>query len=147
MIYPAPKPRAKRKPSGPHPLKKSRLKSRGKRTKKSGGALFPKSVRPEYRDYIRAQRCVLSGRRRVRLSLVLTSHVLEHECVGAIQACHVTSRGAGGADLGNLYAGCAAAHHEQHAIGIPAFEKRWGIRLADEAARLWEVYQNEGHTR
>ncbi len=146
MPQPWPKPskrRAKRKPSGPQPLKRSRLKTRGKRTKKSGGALFPKTVNHEYRDFVRSRWCVLLGRF-YRTGGGWNGAVFhDHACVGAIQACHVTSRGAGGADLGNLYAGCAAAHHEQHAIGIPAFEARWGVNLRAEALRLQALYESQ----
>ncbi len=147
-IYPAPKPRrAKRKPSGPHRMKKSRLKSRGARTKKSGGALFPKTVNHEYRDFVRAQPCAIWHRweQRGHHSVWCGIEPLDrqHDCTGRVQACHVTSRGAGGADVGNLYAGCAAAHHEQHAIGIPAFEARWGIDLRAEALRLQALYESQ----
>ena len=108
--------------------------------RKRGGHMFPKNVSPEYRDFIRGEPCILLGRweQRGHHSTWCGIEPLDrpHDCVGRIQACHVKSRGAGGSDVANLYPGCAAAHHEQHAIGIPAFEARWGVNLAAAAERL-----------
>ena len=64
-----------------------------------------------------------------------------HRCWGPVQVCHVKSRGAGGNDHGNIVPLCAGAHDEQHRMGIRSFEQRWGVVLADEAKRLWRVYQ------
>jgi len=136
-----PKPKTrKRAPKG---LKRSRMKSRGPRSKKSGRNLFPKSVRPEYRDYIRGQPCILTGRFWWK-SGYAWQICHGHTCVGRIQSCHVTSRGAGGADFANLYPGCAAAHHEQHAIGIKAFSARWGVDLKKIAEQLYHDFLQSG---
>jgi len=138
-----PKPRAKRKPSGPQPLKRSRLKARGKRSKKSGGQLFhgAKFRDPQYLEWVRAQSCVIRERPEVGAHCVMCRE--HHVCENRIQACHVRSRGAGGVDRGNVVPMCGNAHHEQHRIGLPAFQQRWGIDLRAEALRLQALYESE----
>jgi len=89
-----------------------------------------------YRAWIRGKRCIIEG--------ATTLDLRAHHCYGGVQACHVISRGAGGADHRNLYPGCAVAHTEQHAIGIKSFEDRWRLSLAEAATYLWERYQQEG---
>jgi len=124
----------------------ARLKAKGKRTKKSGGQLFPKRHDPAYRAWVRTQHCVVHGR-------VLTNAGLQqlraffspevrywHGCEGPIEGCHVKSRGAGGSDRGNMVAMCHRAHQEQHACGIKSFQARWGVDLQAEAQRLWDLY-------
>ena len=61
---------------------------------------------------------------------------------GPVQAAHAKSRGAGGSwrDLVPL---CAFHHAQQHRIGTKAFEKKWDIDLAAEAARLVAAHQEE----
>lgn len=64
-----------------------------------------------------------------------------HECLGSIQVAHVRSRGAAGADRGNVVPLCLGAHHEQHTLGTKSFEARWGIDLKAEAHRLLTEYE------
>ena len=135
-----PKP-AKREPQKRQGMKRTRMK---KINTKRGGHAFPKNVDLDYRAFIRTQPCILGGPWRARLACDARGRFLEHRCVGRIQACHVKSRGAGGKDVGNLYPGCALAHDEQHRIGIPAFQKRWGINLAKIAAGLGLLYSEGG---
>lgn len=128
-----PKPR-KSKPKGvfgkhgkPLP-RKTRLKSVNR---KRGGHMFPKNVDEPYREWIRGRLCLLAG------------HTLHHWCNSPTRCCHVKSRGAGGADLRNIWPGCDGAHEEQHAIGIRAFQERWGLNLKTIARQLTEVYEAE----
>lgn len=107
-------------------LRRTRLKAKGKRTKKSHGHLFPKAVDEAYRAFVRLQACVLSAR--------------HHVCEGDVQACHVKSRGASGHDHANMYPGCAVAHAQQHVWGIRTFQARWGINLETVARKLYEQY-------
>jgi hypothetical protein len=93
---------------------------------------------PAYQDFVRKQPCLLFGKRRVIGSPVT---VIEHECWGMVEACHVKSRGAAGDDVGNLWAGCSFAHRQQHAWGIGTFERKWGVNLKAEAERLYAEYQ------
>ncbi len=44
-----------------------------------------------------------------------------------LEAAHVRSRGAGGLDRANVVGLCWCHHREQHQIGWPAFEKRYGL--------------------
>jgi hypothetical protein len=120
------------------PLKRTRMKSRGPRTKKSGGALFPKGVDEPYREWIRALPCILAGR-----TAQVESWPMEHRCLEPIQSCHVKSRGAGGGDRNNLYPGCVVAHHQQHLVGIRSFEHCWDVSLKTIARQLTAVYEAE----
>jgi hypothetical protein len=80
-----------------------------------------------YQDFVRARGCILQGR---------------HECVGEVQFCHVKTRGSGGHDEGNGFAGCVAAHDEQ-GHSILSFERKYGVNLREIAQRLWTEYQGE----
>jgi hypothetical protein len=126
---PAPKPRksGRRKPK---PLTRSPMKSRGPRTQKSGGHLFPEGVSEPRRAFVRALPCLLGGPWRARLACDKQGRFFEHRCFGKVQACHLKSRGSGGKDAGNLWPGCAGAHEEQHRIGTRRFEERWSEDLA-----------------
>jgi len=124
------------------------MKVRSKRSKKSGGQLFhgAKFRDPKFLDFVRAQPCVL----RNRWYYAGGDHTFEncdcviyHVCPGAVRACHVKSRGAGGVDRANVYAGCDYAHDAQGRLGIPAFEKRWGVNLRAEALRLQALYESQ----
>jgi len=135
-IYPVPKPgvREKVRPEG---LKRSRMKSRGSRTKKSGGHLFPEWIDERFRAWVREQPCVVFGRQPVESGLWAV-----HQCptYSERQACHVKSRGSGGVDKANLYAACWVIHDEQHRLGIRSFERRWGVNLKAQAEKLWNEY-------
>ncbi len=118
-------------------LKRSRLKSRGPRTKKSGGHLFPKRRNPAYREWIRMWACLLRGRdpkNRCPLGLY-----------GA-ECAHVKSRGAGGGDFGNCIPLCTYHHQQQHRLGIKSFEQRHGfnVPLAEIAADFGRLFLEGG---
>jgi hypothetical protein len=143
-LRPAPKPKARAKKVC-RPMKKSRMKSYNAKRK---GSAFPKRRNPEYCAWIREQPCILSGRKRAEIPGELIGHAWHPTFCGFIggpvQVCHVKTRGAGGNDLGNVLPMCAGAHDEQHCIGIPAFQKRWGINLAKIAAGLGLLYSEGG---
>jgi len=115
------------------------MKKRGPRTKKSHGALFPKRRDYAYLAWAVGDPCLLRDRAIWRDNV----ETLVHVCLGPVQVCHVKSRGAGGADDSNVVAMCAAAHDEQHRLGIRSFQKRWDIDLKAEAASLWTRYKRE----
>lgn len=60
---------------------------------------------------------------------------------GPIQACHVTTRGAGGKDIGNAVSMCALHHARQGWMGIRTFEERTGINMRSHALRLAVLYR------
>jgi hypothetical protein len=113
------------------PLKRSKLKPRGKRTRKSKGALFPHRRQYEYQEWIRACPCLLEDR------------WLTHSCFGHVECAHVTSRGAGGADVGNCVPLCTGAHAQQHLWGIKTFQHEWEVDLKATAAELAQRYRQE----
>ena len=128
----APKPRKSRK-RAPKGLKRSRIRARGKRSKRSGGNLFPGYIDEAYRTWIRGRQCLIAGRAPRWVSL-------HNRCEGVTQAAHIRSRGAGGADHQNLLPLCVLHHHEQHEIGKLSFEARYTLSLRDEAASLWKRF-------
>jgi len=140
-MYPAPKPPTRKKVRGGKrgaPTGRPRIKSRGPRTKKSGGHLFAKGVSEERRAFIRGLPCVLAGR--LHPDWEPSMGWLLHQCVGPVRACHLKSRGSGGQDAGNLWPGCDGAHDEQYRRGIRTFEERWAVTLAWECARREAEY-------
>jgi hypothetical protein len=105
--------------------------------------MFPKNVNADFRVWIRFRPCILALRQRYAGGAETFEHcdyILQHLCNSAVRGCHVKSRGAGGTDVGNMYPGCDSAHDEQHRVGIPVFEKRWGVNLRAEAERLAAEY-------
>ena len=149
-IYPVPKPVPVAEKDRPprqknrKPLKRTRLKSRGSRTKKSGGHLFPRNVDLAYRAFIRTLPCILAGRMGRVFGPDSYWFTEIHLCTSRTRCCHLRARGAGGPDVGNTWPGCDAAHDEQHRIGIPAFQKRWNLKLEHIAAGLALRYQETG---
>lgn len=112
------------------------LKAQGKRTRKSKGHLFPKTVDETYRDWVRQRPCLIASRV-AQLSGRL------HRCGDRIEVCHVRSRGAGGEDHGNVVAMCWIAHFQQGLLGIRGFNEWWGIGLASAARELYRRYLDE----
>ena len=124
--HPKPRKKAKRAPKS---LKRSPVK-RGTRVKR-----FAKRRDPQYVAWIRTLPCILRGEWYYRGNTPIV-----HYCVGAMQVCHVKSRGAGGDDRGNTVAMCAAAHLSQHELGIKVFEERWHVDLKANANLLEREY-------
>jgi hypothetical protein len=101
------------------PRRSSRIKARGRPKHRVSG-------KPDeaYRDWIRAQRCCISGKR-------------------GVEACHVKSRGAGGTDRGNLVPLTRDLHASQHYMGIQSFQALHGVDLAAIACALDARYERE----
>lgn len=124
-IYPCPKPRRRAKKR--KPLTRTRMKSCGPRTKRSGGHLFERGRHPEYLAYVRTFPCAICFANALRQQTVTL-------------ACHVKSRGAGGGDTANAYPGCEAHHLEQHMKGFAHMKRKYRVDLAEVALRLGEQY-------
>lgn len=92
----------------------------------------------KYKAYVRRQGCLVPRRLPVGRSLGVV------ECQGAVQACHVVSRGAGGANIGNLVPLCGAHHNQQHTVGIESFQRWYSIDLPLEAAKIEKDYWQGG---
>lgn len=141
MIYPVPKPKAKPKARGVS-WKHGKPLPRGKRIKavnrKRGGSSFPKRRDPVYAEFIRGFPCILAWPLQKGWHDGKRMHW--HRCIGKTQFCHIKSRGAGGDDKANAYPACAAAHDEQHRIGIAEFERRYNLDLRKRAQQLATLY-------
>jgi len=126
-------------------MKRSGLK-RGKPLQRKARKV-PKAFRhrrdPQYAAYVRLQQCILFQKWYLRGESPTMVQTVWHCCTSVPRACHVQSRGAGGDDRGNLYAGCDAAHDAQHLLVIRSFQARWGIDLKAEAERLYQQYVKE----
>lgn len=109
------------------PLKRTKFKARGKRTKRSGGHLFPRSVDAARRAFVRTFPC----------APCLASGATQRT---KTQACHLKSRGAGGPDAGNLWPGCERHHIEQHTDGLATFQRRYRLNLARICERIEASY-------
>jgi hypothetical protein len=91
-------------------IRKALIKNRGR-------SRFAKLRDPEYVSAFPDFPCLLTG--------MVTRVGDLHRCRGPIEPAHVKSRGAGGADRGNIVALCHAAHMEQHTIGLRSFEVKY----------------------
>lgn len=109
-----------------------------------------------YRDWIKGHDCLLatndhinqvvaqvqsdiSPRLFFRLEEVTPFICCARASRSTIEAAHVRTRGAGGADRGNLVPLCPM-HHDEQEGDTQRFEQKYGIRLAVEAARLLLLY-------
>lgn len=135
-------------------MKRTRMASRGPRTKKSGGSAFPKVKNPAYRAWIRSLACLLAGRfteRRItpndsRWAFRVGPTEWRHICWGRIECAHVNetqARGAG--DVGECAPLCAASHHAlDQRLGAATFAKVTGLNLTHIAAGLAQTYVERG---
>lgn len=67
-------------------------------------------------------------------------------CDGPDEAAHLTSRGAGGADIANAVILCRKHHSRQHSMGATSFERFYNINLQDRAQALaarWRAERGE----
>lgn len=118
-----PKPRAKRKRAR-KPMQHGRLKAQGKRTQKSGGALFWKVKQPTFRKWLREEnKCLLAAQFTTQRVTLNDLDVAEgrwrflHQCWGVITPAHIGKHQANGApDLGHCIPLCEAAHtyYDEH---------------------------------
>lgn len=93
----------------------------------------------EYRQWIRAQPCILADREPCECS----GYIRVNNRHLASQFCHVKTVGARGGDRQNGYPGCPGHHAEQHRIGIKTFERRYGLNLKQAALDYDERYRQE----
>jgi len=132
------------------PLQRTRMKSRGPRMKKSGGAAFPKVKNPAYRTWIRSLDCLLAGcRTAVQISPFdrrWWGDQWFHVCFGRIQCAHVNETQArGAADVGECVPLCGAAHHAlDQRLGPAKFAQVTELNLTHIAAGLAQTYVERG---
>ncbi len=93
---------------------------------RSGILRAPKREWPKHRAFIRRHACVV------------TLGKVHDDCDGPIQCCHFRTSANSGKGLKpadwESFPGCFRHHAEQHQIGQPAFERKYGIAL-DEICR------------
>lgn len=136
ILRPCPKPSRtpKRVETKPRP---------SKRSKKSGGRLFPGNVSLSRRRFIKAQACVATGRKTGELVTwqpwmpegwkALTPYVCR------VIPAHVSSHGHGAHDAADLLPMDNQVHiHLQHGWGWPAFEKRLHLMPRHDLAQIYE---------
>lgn len=84
----------------------------------------------EHLKFVRGFTCILFGKD-------------GHFCEGKPEAAHVRvgTDGALGIKPSDhyTYPACSKAHREQHTIGEPAFERKYGVNLRATADRLWQL--------
>ena len=103
--------------------------------------------RPQIRSlrhlrFVRARNCAIMGKQGTWADAIYGYHLI-HICSGPIQAAHIRTRTDGGmkvkpSDCFTIPL-CVNAHAEQHQIGEPAFEKRYGISMRKIADALWQA--------
>jgi hypothetical protein len=104
----------------------------------------PKNVKRTSREYVRCY----ESRERCRWVAQLACSVLN--CgAGPCDNAHAPGDSGAGYKASARYVLplCRAHHRESHQIGVATFEAKYGIRLADDAARtqsLWEAYTLDG---
>lgn len=91
----------------------------------------PKREWPRHRRFVRGHACVVSLGR------------VHDDCDGPIECCHYRTAANSGKSLKpadwHCFSACRKHHAEQHTIGQPAFERKYGIDLQSicaEFARL-----------
>lgn len=109
--------------------RKTRLRSRGK------GSRFPKTMRKDFRAWIREQCCMLAE--------VNPGHTCEG--VGdrqSVEPAHVKTWGSSGLDVGNIVPLCPAAHDLQEGA-TKEFERRFRVNLTVAAEQYWRAFESE----
>lgn len=134
-----------RVPKPPKSVKgeRSRLRTRGKRTRKSGGHLFAGNVDKSRRAWISEQACLATGKRTGQLVYFDPTWMPRTWLKASPWRCyvvcaHVKSRGSGGPDVANMVPLDSRIHDWQGAIGWPEFEKRLQLLPRAEIAALYE---------
>lgn len=99
---------------------------RRRKPMKTGLRERPQLRSPQHLRFIKSHECSITGK---------------HDCEGRVEACHVrtgTDGGTGVKPSDNFTVPlCSKAHAEQHNIGEPSFEHRYGISMKLIAATLW----------
>lgn len=127
-MTPAPKPRVVKKARQPLRAKKRMKRFNAKR----GGHKFPALVDESRRAFVRTFPCCACA-----VEFFGGQHSMT-------QACHLKSRGAGGADAENLFPACVRHHIEQHTIGVASFQKKYRLNLARVCERIERAYVARG---
>jgi hypothetical protein len=104
------------------PLKRTPVRTRRTKPRRRAGACRP------YLDWLKTQPCRVTG---------LFQGDWYWERMGAgkrfvmiwVDPAHVKTRGSGGSDLYNALSLAREKHEEQHQIGIPAFEAKYGVSM------------------
>lgn len=87
-------------------------------------------------QWVRGHECLCSGKMD-RVVIGDDYALVPHECVGKIEAHHVTSRGAGGGDE-QVVPLCSKAHADGHRMGWETFQKRYSLPLTSIAFAMWK---------
>jgi len=132
VIFPVPKPRAKRKKVAPTGRPRTRLKNRNARRK--GRAFGASHVDEAYLDWIRTLPCA------PHLAMGLEQRT-------TTEAEHFVSKAHGGYDRGDTYPGCGECREMRHGtMGPKAFTRMLKARGFDERAlckKLVVIYESE----
>lgn len=95
---------------------------------RSGILRVPPLVWPRHRAFIRRHSCVV------------TLAIIHDECDGGIECAHYRTAANSGTAIKPpdwwCFPACRRHHAEQHRIGQPAFERKYGISLADICAEF-----------
>jgi hypothetical protein len=102
---------------------------------KRGGHRFPKGVDEAFREYVRGLPCLMRSHAPWWSDL--------WQCDGPVECAHVKTRGAGGADAGNIVPLCRRHHAMQHAVGIRTFQSDFALDLRAAAARVWADHRGD----
>ena len=135
----------RRNPIKRSPLKRGLVAVSRKRAKPRRGPMRD----PGYLVWLRERACVACITAPARLGFLpaLTKHVLEHTVLTdgsrafVCDPAHgpVNGRGSKGSDHGAIPL-CRHHHDEQHRVGWPAFEARYGFSREKEAATHYAAY-------
>lgn len=134
------KPRKPLKRGAP-PQRKKTLSKSGKRLVRKalargrGKPRFKNGKDPVYLQWIRGMRCEVGLR--------------DKPCSGRVEAAHLISRGAGGADYGNVLPLCTRHHQRQHAMGIQSFAAYYfgTYEALERVVRQSYPWQYEAHKK
>jgi len=112
------------------PLKRTRIKSRRSKPRRRAGACR------EYLDWLKTQKCVITGKRHGMLYRDGTFTCGRYELANwrtiIVDPAHVRTKRLGG-DLWNAVPLAHHLHEEQHRIGIKSFQAKYGVDLAELA--------------
>lgn len=91
---------------------------------------------PDHLAFVRTMPCSIAGKR-------------GHVCGGVIEAMHYRGSKDGGGSIkpGDNWTmpGCTLAHREQHNIGEPAFERKYGISMREICELTWAMSDVRDH--
>lgn len=109
---------------------------------KAPKARFPELVDEAYRAWIRCQPCAVTGIRAGELIVVPFPGGKTGKVSAIIEAAHVKSRGAGGADHGGLIP-LELHQHDLWHKGHKTYQRETGVDAVELARQYWKRYQKE----